>query len=702
MEEVRNYFCILPRILKFLQEKAEKFKAGSVSDKLHNWKNVTKNKEVLNMISEGITFEFETEPVKKKLCRKYRFSEEEKRKMDYEIEEMEKQNIIVKCIKTEDDFISPIFSRPKKERVRIILNLKELNENIEYEHFKQETLKTALTIIMKNDKFASLDLKSAYYSIPVHKEFLKFLKFEWNDSLYCYTVCPNGLACCPKKFTKIMREIMIKLHKKGFRATFFLDDTLIIGETDSVCIQNIVNASILFDNLGFVIHHEKSVFTPSCSIQYLGFVIDSTKMKVTLTEERKEKLITQVKYVKKQKMLTIRELASIIGLCVAAFPAVLFGPLYYRNMEKDKVLNLRKNRGNFEKKMKLAKTSIVELEWWENNVQDAFGLVDNSHGNPDLTIFTDASKEAWGVFCDLGKTNGGWSLSEKDLSINALELKAILYGIRALIMHSNIILRHLRVMTDNTTAVHCINNMGTSHSDHCNDIAFEIWKCCREMGTWISAAHVPGKHNIEADFLSRNINMDAEWMLNPTLFEESLKLLNCKPTVDLFASRLNTQLKDYVSFYPDPFALAIDCFRMDWSSIKYFHAFPPFSMIARVLQKVKRDLAEGILVVPDWPSQPWFPVLVEYLIARPIKIAARENLLIMPNNPLERHRLHKKMSLLVCLISGQDWKVKDFQKMLQKSFLLPGEKELGKCMNHIFEDGKFMQTRKICIPYRLL
>lgn len=696
------YYNTLPRILKILQKKAQNFSAGSVSDQLHNWKLLTKNREVLKMIDEGITLEFETEPVKMKENRGYKFSEDEKTKIDHEIKEMEQQGIIEKCTETKTDFISPIFSRPKKERVRIILNLKELNENIKYEHFKQETFKTALSIIQKDDKFASLDLKSAYYSILVHQDFKKYLKFEWNETMYGYTVCPNGLACCPRKFTKIMREVMAQLHKKGFRATFFLDDTLLIGKTESICIQNIINASILFDKLGFVIHHEKSIFTPSCTIQYLGFIINSREMKVTLTEERKVKLITAIKEAKEQKVLTIRKLASLIGLCVAAFPAVLFGPLYYRGMEKDKVQNLRENRGNFEKKMILSEASITELEWWENNIEDAFGLVDNSHGNPDLTIFTDASKEAWGACCELGKTNGGWSLSEKDMSINALELKAILYGIRALIMPSNTALRHLRVMTDNTTAVHCINNMGTSHSDHCNDITFEIWKCCRKLGAWVSAAHIPGKLNTEADFLSRNINMDAEWMLNPELFKESLKILNCKPTVDLFASRLNTQLKDYVSFFPDPFALAIDCFRMDWSRIALFHAFPPFSMICRVLQKVKRDLAEGILVVPDWQNQPWFPVLAESLIARPVKIAARQNLLIMPNNSAERHRLHKKMSLLVCLISGKDWKVKAFQETLQKSYLLHGEKELRRCTNHTLENGKFLQTREICIPYRLL
>nr|KAG5688439.1 hypothetical protein BaRGS_001856 [Batillaria attramentaria] len=34
-----------------------------------------------------------------------------------------------------------------------------------------------------------------------------------------------------------------------------------------------------------------------------------------------------------------------------------------------------------------------------------------------------------------------------------------------------------------------------------------------------------------------------------------------------------------------------------------FYAFPPFSVIPRVLQKVRRDRAEGVIVVPRWPTQ---------------------------------------------------------------------------------------------------
>ena len=106
---------------------------------------------------------------------------------------------IVPCNHTEGEFISPIFIRPKKDnRVRVILNLKKFNVNVENFHFKMETLKHALTLVSPNCFFCSLDLRDAYYSVHMTEKSQNFLKFEWKGQLYKYTAFPNGLACCPR------------------------------------------------------------------------------------------------------------------------------------------------------------------------------------------------------------------------------------------------------------------------------------------------------------------------------------------------------------------------------------------------------------------------------------------------------------------------------------------------------------------------
>ena len=59
------------------------------------------------------------------------------------------------------------------------------------------------------------------------------------------------------------------------------------------------------------------------------------------------------------------------------------------------------------------------------------------------------------------------------------------------------------------------NNKGGIKPKKCNEIAKEIWLWCFKNNTFISAAHIPEKHNIEADQFSRKSNNNTDWQLNP-------------------------------------------------------------------------------------------------------------------------------------------------------------------------------------------
>ena len=83
--------------------------------------------------------------------------------------------------------------------------------------------------------------------------------------------------------------------------------------------------------------------------------------------------------------------------------------------------------------------------------------------------------------------------------------------------------------------------------------------------------------------------------------------------MDLFATRLNNQLGRYVSWRPDPFAVATDAFAISWQG-EVGYAFPPFALIGKCLQKVRQEKCTVVLVTPVWDAQPWYPVLLDLLI----------------------------------------------------------------------------------------
>ena len=86
-----------------------------------------------------------------------------------------------------------------------------------------------------------------------------------------------------------------------------------------------------------------------------------------------------------------------------------------------------------------------------------------------------------------------------------------------------------------------------------------------------------------------------------------------------------------MSFKPNPNAFAVDAFTQNWNDIKGY-AFPPLSLIGRILAKIKRDEASITVRVPCWQTQPWFPQflrMVEYGTS-PVLLKAHHKLLQLP------------------------------------------------------------------------
>ena len=638
-------------MLHEIRQEASNFQGGRLTGFVEKWTEITQDPEIINTV-QGISMEFEEvqelEPQPTVL--QHNLPETEKSIINEEIKKLSKKKVIEICSPDSQQFVSTVFVRPKKDGThRMILNLKKFNKNIKYEHFKMETLQTALKLVTPNCFMASIDLKDAYYSVAVDREHQKFLRFQWEDQLWQFNCMPNGLALAPRKFTKLMKPVFATLREKGHLSSAFLDDSLLLAETRVSCARNIMDTVQLLRSLGFIIHPDKSVFAPTQRIQYLGVIVDSKSMTVTLTPERKSDLITSCQTASKKQSISIRDLAKVIGKIVAAFPAVMFGPLHYRQMEKEKKLALKQNFGNFDKPMTLSPQAKEELDWWIENIDSAYNVIEQN--DPSITITSDASKIGWGCACDQEKSGGVWLPEEREFHINYLELKAAWFALKS--FATQVKGKHVRLMLDNTTAVACINHMGTSHSDTCNGLAHTIWQWCIDKEVWLSAAHIPGVENTTADEESRKENLDAEWKLNPEDLQAAFKELRVKPDIDLFASRLNNQTDRYVSFRPDPDAVAVDAFSISWRDL-HFYAFPPFSVITAMLRKVVRDQARGVVVVPHWTTQAWWPMLMRLLEQDPVRLPKTTSTLLLPSHPRKIHHLLPKMQLLVCKVSATD------------------------------------------------
>jgi hypothetical protein len=240
--------------------------------------------------------------------------------------------------------------------------------------------------------------------------------------------------------------------------------------------------------------------------------------------------------------------------------------------------------------------------------------------------------------------------------------------------------------------------MGGIKSEDLNSLSKDIWNWCCDKNIWLSAAHIPGKCN-PVDIESRVFNDNVEWMLDSKVFLQLAKLWG-KPTMDLFASRLNCQISKFASWKPDPDAVVINAFSIPWSN-EYYYIFPPFSLITRCVQKIINDQSECLIILPLWPTQIWYPLVMELLIQRPVLLPRKRKLLSIPQTD-KIHPLQNQMRLIACRLSGEITKVKEFREMQPISYLHLGEEVHRSNMQHTSVNGFCSVTKGRLIQYAQL
>ncbi len=196
--------------------------------------------------------------------------------------------------------------------------------------------------------------------------------------------------------------------------------------------------------------------------------------------------------------------------------------------------------------------------------------------------------------------------------INCLELWAVHLALRQ--FRPLLLGKHVLVRTDNTAAVSYINRLGGIRSHRMSQLARHLLLWSPTQFKSLRAVHIPGKLNRAADALSRQLSFPGEWLLHP----ETIRLIWSRfgeAQVDLFASPESSHCQLYFSLTEGP--LGTDALAHSWPRALRKYAFPPVSLPAQTLCKLREDEEQVLLVVPHWPTRTWFPELISLATTPP-------------------------------------------------------------------------------------
>ena len=686
-----------------LENTSENFRGGKIASCMSEWQNLTSDPWILNVVS-GYQLDLESEPCQTYIPHPLKLSHDEQKALDEEILHFIKTGIVEDCPFNErgSGFYSNLFTRPKEDgSKRVILNLQELTSCLEKEHFKMETVRDVILMMRENCNFASIDFKHAFYSIKVHEESRKYLRFIWRGRHLQFTCMAQGLGPASRVFTKLMKPVLSHLRSRGIEISVYIDDSITIDDFDSVTHEVDVDYAILkFDSLGYTINVIKSVI-PSLGIRHkeikhLGFIFNSILMTVRLTEKKQEKIASMAAELLTSSQITILDLASFVGKLVAVEPGFPYAPVHYKQIEIFKNEQLRLSKGNMHATVHLPEELKSTVLWWKNNIFHVCRHV--IVPKPSHYIESDSSGYAWGGCLDgLSKARGSWSSEEMAQHINLKELTAAYFMLKTYCKDMR--QTHIRLKIDNTTAVSCVQRRASVKPKLMN-VTRQIFLWALERDLIISAEYLPGRLNQVADAESRCVdNTDSEWMLESDVFRKLCTRFG-QPDIDIFASRLNAQLDKYISWRPDPDAIAIDAFSQDWSTFDLPYLFPPFSVIARTLAQARRTtIQRALLIIPMWPTQPWWPAALRMAVAQPVILP--RHCLWLPQDAERQHPMRTLQMAALC-ISGDLSRSKDYQKTLYKSSAAHGERVPMHNIGAISKDGANFALRGKLMNFALL
>ena len=238
--------------------------------------------------------------------------------------------------------------------------------------------------------------------------------------------------------------------------------------------------------------------------------------------------------------------------------------------------------------------------------------------------------------------------------------------------------------TDNTTVVAYINKEGGIRSGPLCALFWRILTWCSQRQVTLKARHIPGRLNVIADKLYRlGQTIQTEWSLLPEVFQRLCNKWH-QPQIDLFATRFNHKLPQFVSPVLDSLAVGVDALTLPWEDLDAY-AFPPTTILGNVVEKLLESPCKRlILIAPGWPNMPWIWDLVTMSSPVPLSLP---NLLTQPSQI--PHRNLTNLNLHAWLLEPQQSENRVSLRQWQQELRLLKEDQPDQSMR---QSGPFLQS----------
>ncbi|KAA6375152.1 MAG: putative reverse transcriptase, partial [Streblomastix strix] len=357
---------------------------------------------------------------------------------------------------------------------------------------------------------------------------------------------------------------------------------------------------------GWKLSEKKSILEPQQTTEFLGWEICTQTDEIRMREDRRQKIMQQInrwiKIAQKQTLMKVKALASFIEIYCWRKKIVENKPIRVAIHQPQVILTVDASASSWVATLKLQNPE--EEIWFQADWSDKWKLSSSNQ------------RETAAVFCAL-------TCSEHFLKSQRVTVP--------------------KIERDNSETSFNLNRGAAAVS--LQKLIEKILEKVEDLGLQIQSLHVQGIENTTPDSLSR-LATTRDYSLQSEVLVEVLSQFQVKPTIDMFSNRRNCKIKRFVSVTQDRWAVTLNFLSMSWKSeIPYLH--PPIPLIPATLSKLKRQGVQALLIVPNWPSQPWWPEL-RSMMSRFMILGESKDLLI-PGRRMKKQKWHPPPGKLIAV-----------------------------------------------------
>ena len=364
-----------------------------------------------------------------------------KEEFDKEVGRWIEEGILVPWKETVTKGVIPLMAveQPTKNKVRPVLDFRELNEHVECHTGDDVTdiCSEKLREWRKLDESAELvDLKNAYLQIRVTEDLWRYQLVNYNGKTYCLTRLGFGLCSAPRIMSKILKEVLGTSREIKEATSSYIDD--IIVDTEATQTEKVINH---LRDYGL----ETKPAEKLDEAAVLG-------LKVRMSDQGVLKFGRANVIPEIGNKITRRELFSICGKLVGHYPVASWLRIACSYIKRQaEGSRWEDDVGPLTTQYVQEVVSRVRLE---DPVQGVWKVPKTDEGR----VWCDASSIGMGVVVEIGGSiveDAAWLRKKTDYNhINVAELEAALKGVNLAVKWG---LRKIELVTDSATVSGWIN-----------------------------------------------------------------------------------------------------------------------------------------------------------------------------------------------------------------------------------------------------